>query len=139
MIQYVSACVMLALVMCGCGGSKDVVLIPVTGIVTLNGNPLAGAVVQFHPDGARASFGSTDDQGWYELTYLDRKKGAVVGKHRVVISTMVERDPESSDPQIRKEGRPETIPAQYNSRSILEAELQAGTKPVLNFELESKK
>lgn len=70
----------------------------VTGIVTVNGKPLVGAQVWFHPltrtqeSGGKtfkitASYGQTDAAGHYELVYPPEYKGAAIGKCRVEIMT----------------------------------------------------
>ena len=73
-------------------------IVPVSGRVTLNGQPLAGAVVTFQPHGDRnsarpvatGSTGRTDSQGRFSLRLVKPDKpGAVVGDHAVTISTSV--------------------------------------------------
>lgn len=83
-------CVTLA---CGCGG-EHFPLAPVSGVVTLDGQPLAGARIGFEPrrsgEARNAGYGSyaqTDSQGHYELRTLDDRPGAVVTTHDVRIST----------------------------------------------------
>lgn len=74
-------------------------LVPVSGTVTLDGKPLAKALVRFQPipePGAKPNLylatpvGSTDENGKYELLYLvvndKRIFGAPLGKHMVVIN-----------------------------------------------------
>jgi hypothetical protein len=83
----------VALATLGCGGSSHKTA-PVSGKVTLNGQPLAGATVTFQPvaSGSQAdvglgSYGVTDEQGKYALQVVGtERKGAVVGKHRVVFT-----------------------------------------------------
>ncbi len=62
----------------------------VEGTVTLDGAPVANAVVQFVPDidpkvQAPSSSGYTDEKGHFKLTCENTKPGAVVGKHNVVV------------------------------------------------------
>jgi len=71
----------------GCGGSSNIG--EVTGVLTLEGEPLANARVTFYPAVGRASQGISDSSGRYELKYLRKQKGAVVGEHRVTVSTEV--------------------------------------------------
>ena len=66
---------------------------PVTGTVTLDGEPLPEVTVTFMPDPnagtlAAASRAVTDDRGVYVLTYQgpDRGPGAAVGQHVVTVS-----------------------------------------------------
>jgi hypothetical protein len=80
----------------GCGGGGAVA--PVSGRVTIGGQPLADAVVTFQPireqdattQEACGSVGRTDSSGRYELRLVAPDKlGAAVGKHRVSISTAI--------------------------------------------------
>jgi hypothetical protein len=83
----------LAVLAVGCGGSKK--FAPVSGKVTLNGEPLANATVSFQPiakegstDAGPGSTGTTNDKGEFSLTVATGERGAVVGKHRVIISSL---------------------------------------------------
>jgi hypothetical protein len=75
----------------GCGDGPDVV--PVSGRITLDSNPLAGAYVTTQPIGTvenpnpgEGSFGETDEDGRYHLELAsDGTPGAVVGEHRVTV------------------------------------------------------
>lgn len=75
----------------GCGGGSSgpqFSLVPVTGIVTANGQPVANAVVSFAPyegDIVRSAYGVTDDSGKYALQYEGRD-GCPPGKYRVTVS-----------------------------------------------------
>src|SRR5438132_10533557 len=89
----------LLLFAAGCGGPT---LAPVSGKVTLDDKPLAGATVGFYPLDAKSpasaptSSGRTNDKGEYKLqTVMTSRPGAVVGKHRVSIT--VEPDLTGSD------------------------------------------
>lgn len=87
--QSYVAFTVLATVLVGCGGGSgaDAELGTVTGQVTLNGQPLPQAEVQFVPlKGGRSSYGTTDDNGMYELVYSASAMGAVIGSHEVRIS-----------------------------------------------------
>src|SRR5215213_805942 len=79
------------LVLAGCeGGGRKVV--PVSGVVTVDGKPARNVVVSFQPVGSkeepdpgRGSSGTTDENGRYTLVYDGEKPGALTGKHRVRI------------------------------------------------------
>jgi len=70
---------------------------PVSGTVTVNGDPLVGVTVNFSPlddvrdkgeegpNRIRTSTGVTDENGYYTLYYLHPIKGAAVGKGRLWI------------------------------------------------------
>ena len=84
------ACALMG-VHAGCR-SSDFEIVPVSGVVTLDGQPLANARLSFNPravgNNLRAgpdSFGKTDQQGRFQLETIDRIRGAVVTTHRVRI------------------------------------------------------
>ena len=107
----------------GCG-TRDVKLMPVAGVVTLDGNPVEGAYVTFRPQSGRPSVGRTEADGRYTLAFTGKVKGALVGLHRVTVTT--KQDP---DPDTGVEGTPERIPDWYNRRSELEIEVTRDRKP----------
>jgi hypothetical protein len=81
----------LALGLAGCGSSQYV---PVSGTVTLNGQPYRHATVEFdpistkdNPTPGRGSIGHTDDNGHFSLKAVDGHHGAAVGRHHVRIKT----------------------------------------------------
>lgn len=104
-------------------------LSPVTGIVTLDGNPLTGATIVFESAGGQVAFGQTDENGRYEMVYKGPWKGAVNGQNTVRITTASDAPP---DPGWR-----EPIHPFYNRRSTLTAEVVAGEN-TFDFALESK-
>ena len=119
--------VVLLCVSSGCGRDTRPETVPVSGIVTLNGAPLANATVIFTPASPvlKPSRAITDSNGKYELTYLRDIKGAVLGNHEVRITTRTEHSPI------------EKLPAKYNSRSELSAEV-AEPSGTFDFELKSE-
>jgi len=74
----------------GCGKKSSVV--PVSGRVTVDGQPLANVAINFGPltgglDGAYAAYGKTDAEGRYSLKLVDDgRRGATVGKNRVTLN-----------------------------------------------------
>lgn len=78
----------LCLGISGCGGDMDVA--PVSGTVTLDGQPLDRASVLFEPENGRPSYGVTDGRGRYRLLYTRDQDGAEVGECRVKISTLMQ-------------------------------------------------
>jgi hypothetical protein len=71
----------------GCSGRGGPELAPVSGKITLEGKPLAGAHVTFTAkDAPRAALGTTDAQGLYQLTTFRPNDGAVLGKHTVTVT-----------------------------------------------------
>lgn len=72
----------------GCG-SKGARLVPVTGVVTLNGQPIGGAAVVFTPAAdnkeGMAGMDATGPEGNYKIQHEGRS-GLVPGKYLVVVS-----------------------------------------------------
>jgi hypothetical protein len=142
----------VALVQCatflllGCGGERGPELAPVTGLVTLDGKPLAGALVTFVPQGetrGQGSFAHTDAAGKFELQTTDGQKGAVAGTYKVLVNKLV--NPDGTDYVPTEEVSPmdsnarEILPPQYSSheRTRLTATIPSEGKMV-KFELVSK-
>jgi hypothetical protein len=100
----------------GCGGSAPA---PVEGTLRMNGKPLGNVQVEFLPEanGPRST-GVTDQTGHYTLTTLDGRPGALVGRHRVVLSDLGVYEDKAPAPGEKKKRdialvRPSRLPAQY--------------------------
>lgn len=149
MRRVCSAAVFLpvAVALCGCGGGPKVV--PVSGRVTMNGNPLPNAVVVFQPmassrgtDPGPGSVGVTDADGRFTLySQLDKSQpGAVVGKHRVRISPTEggpAGDADATNPTKQKQAGGKKIPVRYNVESDLTQDVPEGGTNSANFELKA--
>lgn len=135
----------------GCGGGSYT-FAPVSGRVTLNGQPLADAYVEFQPaapsrdaDPGPGSIGKTDQDGRYALhSQLDEgQRGAVVGKHKVRVSMGTEepgaedRDADPTGPRRKKSNAP-FIPGKYNVQTELTFDVPAGGTDQANFDLKSR-
>lgn len=123
--------ILLTLVMTGCG-SEGTVLVPVEGIVTLDGAPLRLAQVEFQPEHGSPSYGETDTQGHFELHYSLTRLGALLGTHTVRVTT----GGEVTDPvtDVTRNVR-ERVPPQFNVQSTLKREV---TEEENYFELHLK-
>lgn len=70
----------------GCGGSDRPTMAPASGIVKLDGEPVEGASVTYHPmAGGRPGSGVTDAQGRYTIKMFQDAPGATVGDHAVTV------------------------------------------------------
>jgi hypothetical protein len=118
---FVFASAILSLIV-GCQ-AKAPEMVNVQGKVTLDGQPLPHAIVQFVPQLDKASVhwessGETDDDGDYSLTCnWEGKSGACVATHRVLVSELAPEPEWGADirslPEIRLPNRP--IPAEYGA------------------------
>lgn len=69
----------------GCGDGSRPQLGLVTGRVTIDGVPLKSALVVYKPEGVKHSSGMTDDDGYYDLTFIRDIKGVAVGTCQVTV------------------------------------------------------
>ncbi|QDT99722.1 carboxypeptidase-like regulatory domain-containing protein [Gimesia aquarii] len=83
----------------GCGGGVEAKplpkTVPVSGVVTLNGQPLASATVTFIPHGQTKGIecqGTTDESGQYTLKQQHGTEGAPPGNYKVVVSRLLRGD-----------------------------------------------
>ena len=129
-----SFCVLVASTGCGPGGNPNVA--PVTGTVTLDGQPFADAVVMFNPTGTEGSTSSarTDSSGAYELVYSADQKGAWIGSHSVE-KFKAEEETEVSE---EGEGEEEEFEDREDAAPVFEetADVKSGPN-VIDFALES--
>lgn len=80
--------VTVGLVLTGCSKSSRPPTYPVTGTITLQGKPVAGAVITFVPTGkeGEAASAMSDSDGKYALTTWQAGDGARPGEYRVKVS-----------------------------------------------------
>jgi hypothetical protein len=134
---------------CGSGGKpppKLGELVPVTGTVTMDGQPLAKATVVFHPtedSGFHGSQAVTDENGKYKLeTDIGdgkMKEGALPGRYQVTVSRLVKPatgevvtiDPKASVGPMTM-GAVQSIPMRFSAlaQTVLEADVKAGGAPI---------
>jgi hypothetical protein len=122
----------------GCN-SEGYGLAPISGVVTLDGNPVPGALVNFQPtakDGTNPGPGSTgrcDEAGRYVLKTIRDEPGAVVGTHRVRIYSYSPESPVSQDDDA---GLPkEQFPDRYNYGSKLTFDVESTGTETADFRL----
>jgi len=120
------AIVCSTLLFVGCGPSSGVGIGEVTGTVTLDERPLAGAMITFVPmDNVKESYGYTNEDGHYELVYKQDIKGAYIGQHHIRIETVSEEEPV------------EKLPVRYNRQTELTEVVESGVNKI-DFDLTSK-
>lgn len=129
----------ISLAGCGSGGFK---LVPVSGTVTLDGQPLAGASVSFQPTGSGATPGPgstavTDASGKYVLKTAEtvQRTGAVVGNHVVRISAA--QDQRAADDDTQRPAAKDPVPAPYRDQGV-PFTVPAGGTDKADFQLTSK-
>ena len=134
------AFITLAAMLAGCN-SRPYDVVPVSGRFTINGQPIPNASITTQPIAAQGSihpgpgsFGKTDADGRFELELVDpAEAGAVVGQHRVTITTAGHSaDPESD--MIQDVPRDMLPPACRDGSLVYE--VPAGGTDAFNIELQ---
>ena len=129
---------LLALVTIGCSGSTGARL-PVSGAVSLDGNPLSGGWIHFRPISEGPSSAAEIHAGKFAIAATN---GLVPGTYRVEIEFQKPTGKTirvNTGEQIEEiEETRQIIPPQYNRQSVLTAEIQAQGENALTFELKSK-
>jgi hypothetical protein len=84
-LSWAAVAVAVALTGPGCGGGK----VKVSGVVTLDGQPVEGAVVAFipvDPGKGQMAHGTTDKEGVFNLSTSRPNDGAVPGEYKVTVT-----------------------------------------------------
>ena len=113
----------------GCGEKGNYV--PVSGVITLDGQPIEGAQVSFQPQAkgdninpGPGSVGTCDATGRYELKTIREDPGAVPGMHTVrIYGPKAVRS--GGDLDAATNTGPEIFPEKYNFRTELTIDIPA--------------
>ncbi len=148
-IAVVAAVAVLTAAGCNKRSSK---IVPVSGVVKLNGKVYPNAVVSFQPMGdqdnpnpGRGSSGITDENGRFTLLYDGEKPGALVGKHRVRIATNLGAlksskpwDGPGEDPgPVDARQITDPIPFSWNENSNIVVEVPADGMDAVEFDIKT--
>ncbi|QDT52712.1 hypothetical protein Pan44_07240 [Caulifigura coniformis] len=134
--SILSLAALLGFVISGCGADGPDIG-SVTGVVTLDGRPVEGAMIYFEPvKGGRSSTALTDTEGKYELKYIGDRMGALLGDHQVRI-TKFRKAIQDDHGKVTDKGMPEQFPKTANSESNLTAKVEPGDN-VYDFAVVSK-
>ena len=140
------ALALVALGGCGGGGRK---VVPVSGVVKVNGVPAANLVVSFQPLGkedeenpGRGSSAVTDADGRYKLVYDGEKPGALTGKHRVRIFPQVTGGTGRGEAESGETGPVKVaayIPPEWNDLSKVDFDVPDKGTDTADFDITTKK
>jgi hypothetical protein len=113
--------------------------LPVSGTITLNGQPLDGATIRFASvDGVKSANGALVQDGRFQIP---KAKGLLPGKYHVEINA-----PDNKAPQIMVSGgpgqpaartAPERVPAEFNINSKQTIEVTVGGDNNFTFDIVS--
>lgn len=77
----------LLVVAAGCGGGRPG-LVPVSGVVTIDGQPVTAGQVSLMPKGKRSAIGRLDEKGRFTLSSYELGDGAPIGTHLVTVTAV---------------------------------------------------
>jgi hypothetical protein len=149
-IFLISAIILNLFFLTGCNQSSVIKTDVVTGKITLDGQPLANAYVNFTPQsgGGNAAYGMTDKDGVYKLqtSQGQANAGTTPGEYLVTIHKSVSeptgkkiKDEETGELVDESKSR-ELVPDIYRNpkKSKLSAVVVAGQTNTFDFDLKSK-
>jgi len=75
-----------AAVLAGCGDGRPKV-VPVSGRVLIDGQPVRSGTICVIPENARAAAGDIGPDGWFVLSCFGERDGVTPGTHRVTVTS----------------------------------------------------
>src|SRR5262245_47033662 len=130
---------LLVAALLGCGPGNPLGRKALSGTVTLDGSPLDGGTIEFHPLEGGVQSGGLIHAGRYSI---GADKGATPGKYRVQIADSYESPPlppghmPGDDPPPAFKSR---VPPEWNSKSKQEIEIKKEGPFRFNFDIVTKK
>ena len=130
-MKYLATLILFAPFLVGCSQEGGFKLAKVSGVVTLDGQPVAGAGLEFIADAGGVAYGKTDSSGRYYMSFGNSRTGAIVGKNLVRITagdrvTVGDKKYEST----------EVFPKKYNAETEQYVDVAAGSNTI-DFKCES--
>ena len=127
---------LLAAGMIGCAGESGPPTYKVSGVVTLDGQPVEGAVISFLDEkgGPYNAVATSGADGKYELTTFEKGDGAVEGKYNIMVTKYGKEDevspnktPADAGGATVEEGNTEAYEDAYGE--AMEGAAQGGWRP----------
>lgn len=140
MLLRSTALFLIVVLMAGCGGDPPadlpkVELIPVNGVIQVDGKPISGARIALHSSAGGTDAivnpnGISDSEGKFQLTTYSVNDGAPAGVWNVTVSWAEVLNPGASDPEYGKEKLPQRYQAPASSGLSVEVKPDS-TEPIL--------
>jgi hypothetical protein len=109
----------LTCMLSGCGGADIPELGEVSGVVTMNGEPIVGIDVVAYPKEGRPAYGLTDENGAYVIMYKNGIAGTKAGPTRIT-------------PMYVQGGK--AVPKEYSEMMF---DVKPGEETIVNFDMKS--
>ena len=132
---FLGCCCLLNISFLGCSSGE--IFYPISGVVTLDEQPLKKGVITLFPIGAGTTVGGEVIDGRFSLPV---DKGPSAGSYRVEILAFNSSGKKEFDVDLNKQVDVEVqfLPAKYNTNSSLDCEVAKGSKNQFEFKLSSK-
>lgn len=110
----------------GCGGGAFQT-VPVDGLLTCEGKPVANVLVTFTPKGGegvdpnnpgKSAVGKTDAEGRFTLTTYKIGDGAIVGQHTVRVDREYDPEAGSDQPEFACSGKTTEVTVEANTSEV---------------------
>ena len=121
----------------GCGGSSDKLkTVPLAGVVTYKGSPVADADIVFYPAKGPAGNAKSDAKGAFQIK-TNGQAGGVVGQNKVTVVAAATSTIPPSDGRATEFMNKSTVPAKYSSETTtdLVVDVPGGGNSKLQLEL----
>lgn len=94
-MKHLVSILAIMIIIVGCSGPDGhPQVVPVSGVITYKGAPVAGARVSFvSPNSSRSSDGVTNEQGEFTVTTMNTGDGALVGDNLITVAFIDESAP----------------------------------------------
>jgi hypothetical protein len=96
-LVLIAAAIVVGLTVSGCADQGGSELVPVTGKVRLDGEPLRFGTVTFQPSRGQPARGEINERGEFTLSTYRPGDGATVGRHKVKIACYASQDPGATE------------------------------------------
>lgn len=144
-VVRLAALAVAACAVAGCNDSVKQKTYPASGRVLVDGKPVPGAMIVFHPVDPSAfkwderPQGRSDTDGKFEVFTYQTGDGAPAGAYRVAIAVVATGDDDGNDQVRRARGRV-AVPAKYGhqDKSGLTAKVEKGPTTLPPFDLAAK-
>jgi len=115
----------------GCGSGGDFTVVPVSGLVTMDGTPAAGVKLSFsplpledNPNPGPYSTGVTDENGEFTLKTRYDNAGAVTGPHQVFFTYVTSKEMQRKIAEAESRVEEETAKGNSSAAAKAKKELQ---------------